>query len=63
MYLDYIIDCDNLSYDGMTNNFFNEWRQHGCIIAGGAKYTKKKGIIFKDLTTNICTRCYKYGVM
>ena len=42
MYLVYIIVCDNLSYVGMTNNFFNRWLQHNGIISGGAKYTRKK---------------------
>lgn len=42
MYLVYIIICDNLSYVGMTNDFFNRWQQHNGIIAGGAKYTKRK---------------------
>ena len=42
MYLVYVIICDNLSYVGMTNDFFNRWQQHNGIIAGGAKYTKKK---------------------
>lgn len=42
MYLVYIIKCDNLSYCGMTNNFFNRWLQHNGIISGGARYTKKK---------------------
>ena len=42
MYLVYIIVCDNLSYIGMTNDFFNRWLQHNGIISGGAKYTRKK---------------------
>ena len=42
MYLVYVIICDNLSYVGMTNDFFNRWQQHNGIIAGGAKYPKKK---------------------
>ena len=42
MYLGYVLICDNLSYVGMTNDFFNRWQQHNGIIAGGAKYTKKK---------------------
>ena len=42
MYLVYVIICDNLSYVGMTNDFFNRWQQHNGIITGGAKYTKKK---------------------
>lgn len=42
MYLVYIIVCDNLSYVGMTNDFFNRWQQHNGIISGGARYTSKK---------------------
>ena len=42
MYLVYIIVCDNLSYIGMTNDFLNRWQQHNGILAGGAKYTKRK---------------------
>ena len=41
-YLVYIIKSDNLSYVGMTNNFFRRWRQHNGYIKGGAKYTKKR---------------------
>ena len=42
MYLVYILKSDNLSYVGMTNNFFRRFRQHNQEIKGGAKYTKKK---------------------
>lgn len=42
MYLVYILKSDNLSYIGMTNNFFRRWRQHNQEIKGGAKYTKKR---------------------
>ena len=42
MYLVYILKSDNLSYVGMTNDFFKRWRQHNQEIKGGAKYTKKK---------------------
>ena len=42
MYLVYILKSDNLSYVGMTNNFFRRWIQHNQEIKGGAKYTKKK---------------------
>ena len=42
MYLVYILKSDNLSYVGMTNDFFRRWRQHNQEIKGGAKYTKKK---------------------
>ena len=42
MYLVYIIKSDNnLSYVGMTNNFFRRWLQHNCLLCGGARYTKK----------------------
>jgi len=40
-YLVYILKCDNLTYVGMTNNFFRRWQQHNQILSGGAKYTKK----------------------
>ena len=42
MYLVYILKSDNLSYVGMTNDFFRRWRQHNGYIKGGAKYTKKR---------------------
>ena len=41
-YLVYILKSDNLSYVGMTNDFFRRWRQHIGYIKGGAKYTKKR---------------------
>ena len=41
MYLVYILKCDNLTYVGMTNNFFRRWQQHNQILSGGAKYTKR----------------------
>ena len=41
MYLVYILKCDNLTYVGMTNDFFRRWQQHNQILSGGAKYTKK----------------------
>ena len=41
MYLVYILKCNNLTYVGMTNNFFKRWQQHNQILSGGAKYTKK----------------------
>ena len=40
-YLVYILKCDNLTYVGMTNDFFRRWQQHNQILSGGAKYTKK----------------------
>ena len=42
MYLVYILRSDNLSYVGMTNDFFRRFRQHNQEIKGGAKYTKKR---------------------
>jgi predicted GIY-YIG superfamily endonuclease len=42
MYLVYILKSDNLSYVGMTNDFFRRFRQHNQEIKGGAKYTKKR---------------------
>ena len=42
MYLVYIIVSDNLSYIGMTNNFFKRWQQHNSYLKGGARYTSKK---------------------
>jgi len=42
MYLVYLLKCDNLTYVGMTNDFFRRWRQHIGDLSGGAKYTKKK---------------------
>ena len=42
MYLVYILKSDNLSYVGMTNDFFKRFRQHNGELVGGAKYTKKK---------------------
>ena len=42
MYLVYILKCDNLTYVGMTNDFFHRWQQHNQILSGGAKYTKKR---------------------
>ena len=42
MFLVYILKCDNLTYVGMTNDFFHRWQQHNGILSGGARYTKKK---------------------
>jgi len=39
MYLVYVLKCENKTYVGMTNDFFNRWRQHNGEIKGGAKYT------------------------
>ena len=43
MYLVYLLKSDNLTYIGMTNDFFRRWRQHNCEIKGGAKYTTRRG--------------------
>ena len=43
MYLVYILKCENLTYIGMTNDFFRRWRQHIGDLKGGAKYTTRKG--------------------
>jgi len=43
MYLVYLLKCENLTYIGMTNNFFRRWRQHIGDLKGGAKYTTRKG--------------------
>ena len=39
MFLVYIIQSENRSYIGMTNDFFKRWQQHNSILKGGAKYT------------------------
>ena len=41
MYLVYIIQSNNRSYIGMTNNFLRRWMQHNKILKGGAKYRSK----------------------
>ena len=41
MYVVYILQSENLSYVGMTNDFIHRWRQHNGFIKGGARYTKK----------------------
>tara|TARA_B100000427_G_C15297609_1_gene502585 strand:+ start:170 stop:589 length:420 start_codon:yes stop_codon:yes gene_type:complete len=41
MYLVYILKSNNLTYVGMTNNFFKRIRQHNKEIKGGARYTSK----------------------
>jgi len=41
MYMVYIIQSENRSYIGMTNDFFKRWQQHNCILKGGAKYTTR----------------------
>ena len=43
MYLVYLLKSDNLTYIGMTNDFFKRWRQHNGEIKGGAKYTTRRG--------------------
>ena len=42
MYLVYILQSDNLSYIGMTNDFSKRWKQHNQLLSGGAKYTSQK---------------------
>lgn len=42
MYLVYVIICENLSYVGMTNDFFHRWQQHNGILSGGARLTTRK---------------------
>ena len=39
MFLVYLLKNDNKSYIGYTNDFFRRWKQHNCILKGGAKYT------------------------
>ena len=41
MFLVYLIKNDNKSYIGYTNDFFRRWKQHNCILKGGAKYTTR----------------------
>ena len=43
MYLVYILQADNHSYIGMTNDFLKRWQQHNKILKGGAKYTSMYG--------------------
>ena len=50
MYMVYIIQSENRSYIGMTNDFFKRWQQHNKILKGGAKYTSRYG----DSWTPIC---------
>jgi putative endonuclease len=42
IYVVYILQSDNYSYVGMTNNFLNRIRQHNKEIKGGAKYTSSR---------------------
>ena len=46
MYLVYILKSDNLSYVGMTNDYFKRIRQHNGELVAGAKYTKKKQSLY-----------------
>ena len=41
MFLVYLIKSDNKSYIGYTNDFLRRWKQHNCILKGGAKYTTR----------------------
>ena len=42
MYVVYLISSGNLSYIGMTNDFFKRWKQHNGLLSGGAKYTSRR---------------------
>jgi predicted GIY-YIG superfamily endonuclease len=42
MFLVYVLQSDNYSYVGMTNDFFKRWRQHNKEIQGGAKCTSRR---------------------
>ena len=45
MFLVYLLKNGNKSYIGYTNDFFRRWKQHNCILSGGAKYTtRNKGL-------------------
>jgi predicted GIY-YIG superfamily endonuclease len=45
MFLVYLLKNDNKSYIGYTNDFERRWKQHNCILKGGAKYTtRNKGL-------------------
>ena len=46
MYVVYILQSNNYSYIGMTNDFYRRWEQHNGIRKGGARYTSK----FSDWT-------------
>ena len=41
MFLVYLIKNENKSYIGYTNDFLKRWKQHNCILKGGAKYTTR----------------------
>ena len=41
MFMVYLIKSDNKSYIGYTNDFLKRWKQHNCILKGGAKYTTR----------------------
>tara|TARA_Y100000389_G_scaffold129812_1_gene127265 strand:+ start:1098 stop:1496 length:399 start_codon:yes stop_codon:yes gene_type:complete len=42
MFLVYILQSDNFSYVGMTNDFLRRFRQHNKEIKGGAKCTSRR---------------------
>ena len=42
MYCVYLLQSENCSYIGMTNDFLRRWMQHNGYLSGGAKYTSKK---------------------
>ena len=41
MFLVYLLKNENKSYIGYTNDFFKRWKQHNCMLSGGAKYTTR----------------------
>ena len=45
MFMVYLLKNDNKSYIGYTNDFLRRWKQHNCILKGGAKYTTRNNII------------------
>ena len=63
MYLVYILKSDNLSYVGMTNNFFKRWRQHNHEIKGGAKYTQKKNFWYPMHNDLFKQKCFAIKVL
>ena len=42
MFLVYVLQSDNCSYVGMTNDFLRRFRQHNKEIKGGAKCTSRR---------------------
>ena len=57
MFLVYLLKNGNKSYIGYTNDFFRRWKQHNCILSGGAKYTtRNKGSNIDSLNLKIYTK-------